>query len=519
MLGLVIADDEQNIRQGLAGIPWHKYGIELKGTAENGVEALDIIRAANPQIIMVDIRMPGINGIDLIQAVKSENPDIKSIILTGYNDFDYAHSAIKLGVFGFILKPSNPGEIIDMVLGAKAAVQEAKKTRGALFEKYLFDLLNGNILYKHESNEFGINLFTYSILVLKIHCENSDCIYGENLHTVIHEVRSKIEEFLSTGHKAYTVVMNAVTLCVIVDFGTGVTCVKDRVLKLADTIREAVKNEYSMEASIGISRESCTLSHVSEVFNQAVYCMNHKVFLGHGSITYIDDVPPNRYETGLIAFKQINEIINSVKLGNYCRIEELIPEIIYSMLENRCCSDRMIKDVCIDMVIMSLNILVEKGLDSEGILYGRGDFLNCIESCSSIESLVKYISDLLADISDVLNEKDRVHTSITANDIFEYISTHYMEDITLQALSRYVHLNPVYLSRLIKKELGRNFVDVLNKVRMEKACELLGDINNRTYDICDKVGIRDSKYFSQVFKKYIGITPKEYRKRLISRYR
>ena len=119
MVGMVIADDELIIRQGLMSIDWNKYGVKVLGIAANGNEALSMVISKQPQVLITDIRMPGMDGLKLIEAAKEQIPEIQSILLTGYEDFNYAKTAISLGAVDYILKPSDPDEIIEAVLKAK----------------------------------------------------------------------------------------------------------------------------------------------------------------------------------------------------------------------------------------------------------------------------------------------------------------------------------------------------------------------------------------------------------------
>lgn len=127
MIRMVIADDELLIRQGLRSIPWCDYGIELAGAAANGIEALELVRSEMPSILLTDIKMPGMDGLKLIEEARKIVPDIKSILLTGYQDFSYAQTAIQLRAIDYILKPSDPEEIIETVLKAKKQIEKEEQ--------------------------------------------------------------------------------------------------------------------------------------------------------------------------------------------------------------------------------------------------------------------------------------------------------------------------------------------------------------------------------------------------------
>lgn len=131
MYGMVIADDEMLIRKGLMSIPWSDYGIQVLGVAEDGEQALKLLKSECPEILLTDIRMPGMDGLKLIEAAKAENPEIQAILLTGYEDFNYAREAIRLGAIGYVLKPSDPDEIIECVNKAIKNLESYSKNNPA----------------------------------------------------------------------------------------------------------------------------------------------------------------------------------------------------------------------------------------------------------------------------------------------------------------------------------------------------------------------------------------------------
>lgn len=311
MTRMIVADDELLIRQGLETISWADYGIELAGTAANGIEALELVKSVMPSILLTDIRMPGMDGLKLIDAARKIVPDLRSILLTGYQDFEYAHTAIKLGAIEYILKPSDPSEIVDAVLKAKKQIDEEKKQR---LER---EMARRQICSMQ-------NILRNALLV-------------DNL------------SFASASGRN-------------------------------DFDNDDIGNEIAGHA--GSDRADCGIT------------------------------------------------------GD-CQAEN--PEHILCRVRNP---------------------VIRKAL--------------------------------------------------------EYIENNYMEDLTLSNVSRQVYVNHIYLGRLMKKETGETFLEILTRIRLRKACEMLGDLNMKTYEVAEKVGIKDSGYFSQVFKKYFGMTPSEYREKIIN---
>lgn len=367
MIGLVIADDEQIIRRGLAGMPWSDIDVEIRGIASNGAEALEILRKTDSKIILTDIRMPDMDGIDLIHIIKDELPDIKTILLTGHQEFEYAYSAIKYGAFEFILKPTDPDEILEIVCRAKKEIE----------------------------------------------CQN-----------------------------------------------------------------------------------------------KSTFIFKNKITNQHNNIT------ANRSFNGNLPSESINEIIENVKTRNYYKVNILTREVLVCLSNRPDADELLLKNVCMEIIASAFRLMVEEGANQFRI-QDRLVFYNNINTCKDFDELIQYTNILLEKTIDSLNFKDDLVINKTVDECLSYIEQYYMDEITLASLARYIHRNPIYLSRLIKKVQGKNFSDILTYVRMSKACELLRNHDLKSYEVSDKVGIKDSRYFSQVFRKHFGVTPTEYRNSIL----
>jgi two-component system response regulator YesN len=397
---MVIADDELLIRQGLQTISWTDYGIEIKGIASNGTEALSLIECTFPEILLTDIRMPGMDGLRLIQAAKKLLPDIKSILLTGYQDFGYAHSAIQLGAMGYILKPSDPDEIIRTVLKAKEQVdaeQAEKRSRerirqqidgvqNILIQSFLTDLLYGRItdaaVISETCRKYDICFSNAIVLLVEAGLEGREPDGG-----LMPGLKEEIRGVLSDLNTVYTVDMDSTSVCAVIEFPAAAVPEQDIVLSMAAGVRNHLESLLGIHAGVGTGMYCRSASELHRGYLQAL----------------------NAIRTGTIPAR-----------------------------------------------------------------------------------------------------------NATVKNILDFIESRFMEDITLLMASEHVYMNHIYLSRLIKKETGENFIDILTRARLRKACEMLRETSLKTYEISEMVGIKDSGYFSQVFKKRFGVTPSEYRENALS---
>lgn len=531
MVSMMIADDELMIRQGLLTLPWKEYGIEVIGAASNGEEALHLAKAAKPQILLTDIRMPGMDGLALVEAIKGEVPDLKAILLTGYQDFAYAHSAIQLGAMGYVLKPSDPDEIINIVLKAKKQIEEEMEARlekqqilqkvdrvmPAVFNSFLQDLLFGRItdrqVIAEKCKEFSQTFDNYVVMLIEFKSDPKK----SNVES-ISKVKEEICSTASAFSKSIVLDIQKSTCCIINELSSNEENVKDKLLALAMEIRNTLKSEFDIYVSIGISRCCHSAADMHVAFNQAMNCLKMRFSLGKGAIIHIEDLKDSVQRQNLEVLKMTEEIFENIKTGNYRMVEKTTREMLFRLSKEQKAEEQIIKSVCFDILVSSYRILKEEKT-AESMDINEQQLLSRLTACTDVEELEEYVIQVLMGIMDSICAKVPSARNKIVLESIDYIEKFYMEDISLLTLSEHVHMNHIYISRLIKRETGETFLDILTNIRMKKASELLSNSDYKTYEISYKVGIKDSGYFSQVFKKYYGVTPSEYRENLYSRFR
>ncbi len=557
MITMVIADDELFIRQGLMSIPWDELGIRVTGVASNGVEALSMVKAEHPQILLTDIKMPGMDGLKLIEAVKNEVPDIKAILLSGYQDFSYAHSAIKLGAMGYVLKPSDPDEIINTVLKAKKQIEEriaanyekekmlkiVDRAMPAVFSTFLMDLLFGRISDQSaidmKCSEFNCCFKNYVVMLVEFRVENGS-ISTEEFNKIYDEIHNT-----ASGYSGSIMLsINPTSLCLIneitdqevnqkakqevkqeanqevnqkakqeVNKDANQEVNQEKMLALAMEIRNNIKSNFGIYVSVGISRCFNSAAEMPVAFNQAVNCLKMKFSLGKGAIIHIEDLKDSLQHQYLETLKMTDDILENIKNGNYRLVETLTRELLYRLSREQKADEQILKTVCFDILVSSYRVLKEDK-DIENLVINEHLLLSGLSACKDVEELEEYVINKLMNIVDSVCAEIPSTKSKVITEIMDYIDKLYMEEISLITLSEHIHMNHIYISRLIKRETGETFLDILTRKRMKKACELLTGSDCKTYEIAYKVGIKDSGYFSQVFKKYYGKTPSEYREKI-----
>lgn len=312
---------------------------------------------------------------------------------------------------------------------------------------------------------------------------------------------------LDTGRSVY---------CIINKVSEEDKPLKDKMISLAMEIRNYVKSKFDIYISIGISKCFDNTAHMYAAYNQAMNCLKMKFSLGKGAIIHVEDLMDSLNRQKVLPLELSGEIVENIKLGNYRKVEDLTREMLFRLSKEQKAGEQMIKGICFDILASSLRVLKDERTTGH-MKSGEKYFHSILNECTDVEELEEYLIITLMNIMDSIHLNTVSEENKTIDEILDYIDKFYMNDISLLTVSEYVYMNHIYVSRLIKKETGETFLDILTRMRMKKACELLVNSSSKIYEISNSVGIKDSGYFSQVFKKYQGVTPSEYRENISSR--
>jgi two-component system, response regulator YesN len=530
MIKLLIADDEAVFRKGLlTSIHWNLYGIHVVGEAKNGQEALEKALTLQPDIILIDIRMPIMDGLSAAKQIRDKLPLAKIIILSGYDDFDYAKQALHIGVNDYLLKPFGADELLELMMRLKEKIIAQQKqledeiqTRNIMEENILLlqvkliqTLLNeaydDDKYIFEEARLIRLNLEGpfYQIIVFNI--DDQDLLM-ENLSY-------KEKEFIKNSalciaSEVLQQYLNGTFCKTEMDYYVGLLNRTENsqvdMMEICREIKDAIQKYLKITITIGIGDTCPNIKGIASSFQNALHALRQKVYQGKNSIIDIKDVPQN---IQIIPMSYpVNEerlLLTALKEIDENRIYNIISGTFAEFKKNRI-SEGEVKNYCIKLTSMSLNTLESMGVSIREQLGKDLNLYAEIKKHETIDGLEQWIKELLQNLIQNLNiYKAQKYKQIISTAI-DYIHHHYHENITLKTLSDIVYVTPNYLSRTFKAETGENFVEWLNKFRIEKAKGLLKDHSLKTYEIAEKVGYSDYKYFSNKFKKYTGQSAREY---------
>lgn len=533
MFKVLIVDDESVIRKGLKNIiDWKSLGCEVCGEAGDGIEGIRMIRELRPHIVITDINMPEIDGLTMIKDTKQLLPGSKIIILTGYRDFEYIQEAIRLGAFDYILKPSKIEDLTAIVNKATAELQqgcllEEELTRlkkhfeskiPVLRQKLLYDIMfrintrKEEILEELKLYDFSIGDFT----IMAVETDDDGQESGKSQyerHLYRFGIINTFEEMLGADFKTADVPINSrTTVFIIQQKEAGEGDISGRLYKDAVSLQELVRNCFNFTVTISISTMGSGPFQLADKAREALEALDYKFYMGKNTIILYEDLKSFYKSTDFSVLEHYEKVlVQKVRSGNGESVSQVLKDILKCV--NECKLDKeSIRKFYWNAINMIYTLPAAMKLDEEGRLNrGITEIFGILEQCESVMELNGILEELAVNMANRINSFNRKTINSTLQKAMDYINRNYSEPITLNEVAEHTYVSIYYLSRMFTKELGKNYVDYLNEVRIEKAKEYLRDSGYKTYEIAELVGIKDAHYFSKLFKKYTGVTPSEYK--------
>ncbi len=533
MFKVLIIDDESIIRKGLKNIiDWRSLDCEVCGEAGDGMEGISMIKELRPQIVVTDINMPEIDGLSMIREVKQLLPGTKIIILTGYRDFEYIQEAIRLGAYDYLLKPSKIEELTAIVKKAVAELQSGCKLEEelnnlrryfdskvpVLRQKLLYDIMFRINSRKDEILEelglYGLHIEDFIIMAVETDedsQENLKSQYEKYLYQF--GIINTFQEMLGASFMIVDVPINNRTILFIIQpreategdiFGT--------LYKDAVSLQELVRSCFNFTVTISISTGGKGAMELADKTKEALEALDYKFYMGKNTVILYDDLKSFYKSTDFSMLEHYEKVlVQKVRSGNGESVALVLKDIMKCI--NECKIEReSIKKFYWNTINMIYSLPTTMKLDDENInSKGITELFGVLDQCESFIELNNILEDLSLNIAGRINSFNRKTINSTLQKAMEYIRQNYSEPITLNDVAEHTYVSIYYLSRMFTKELGKNYVDYLNEVRIEKAKEYLRDSSYKTYEIAELVGIKDAHYFSKIFKKYTGVTPSEYK--------
>ncbi|MDD3428480.1 MAG: response regulator [Oscillospiraceae bacterium] len=527
MFNLVLVDDKKDVVQGIsAALNWEAKGVSIH-SFYNGADALAYCLENPPHMVITDICMPLMSGLDLAKAVLQVHKKVRFIILTGYDDFSYARAALRLGVVEYLSKPvriETIEQLVDKeVLLAKNSVTENynrvemwrkyRRSLPSLKSKLLQDLLNAKEELSQEKiqerfTELEIPLSQENVVAAIIEI---DSILGaeEDRDVLFYAVENISKEVLSEQYicDSFRCGENRIVFLLNYQPQDNSILTYYQLYNLFSTIQTHCRNLLENTVSVGVGGCQKSLSEVALSYNQACFALEQKYFKGNQAlVTHLDlQISENSKaeHTYLLLQQQIDASLQKKDIETLkLQLQKLFDELKKPGQQEPV----KIREYLLNL---ALQLCKEKAIAEK---------FSCIEILEEFKkqaTLQETQEWFFALISYFLAETEKQKNDMTQNilKVKNYIFAHYGENISLKTMADYIYISPTYLSFSFKDILGVNFSDYLASVRIEKAKELLETTDYKVYEVCTLVGYKDKKYFSDLFKRYTGFLPKEWKRK------
>ena len=535
MIKIFLVEDEVVMRNGIKNnIPWEKEGLLFAGEASDGELAYPLIKKVQPDILITDIRMPFMDGLELSELVKKEFPRIKIIILSGYNEFDYAKQAIHIGVTDYLLKPITASKLLEAVKKV-AEVIEREREEENMLERYrlemaentvldrqrLFkDLVTSRISFKEaleRGEQLGMELSAsfYQLMLFKLIPSGPSSVWSDRVLSCQEAIEERMEgrqhilvfdrgeegwAFILTGESEQEVERR--TRDCAAGLGDLVRTYKD--IQFFGSIGGCVNRLGDLQQSYGQAGRAFASRFFSEMNQVVSYSEMEQVYSAAGEAIDIHSVDGSKVNRRTLE--------HFLKQGTVEEAVSFVEEYFQNIGEKNYHSFMFRQYIIMDCYLCARTFLEELGMDMKNLPREVTDMEGTLKESHSMETLKERLVSLFKETMSLRDGQTASKYSQVLEEAMAFIRENYAkEEISLNTVASRVNISPSYFSSIFSQEMGVTFVEYLTSVRMERAKELLMCSNMKTTEIGYEVGYKDSHYFGYLFKKTVGCTPKEYR--------
>lgn len=520
MYKVLIVDDEPLILEGLPNlINWEEHNLEIAGQASNGLEALEIIKSIDIDILITDIRMPKTDGLELLTLTKEMKKNVKFIVLSGYNDFEYVKAAAKLGIENYLLKPVDDKELtltlVDTVNKIERELSkniEIKEGLSVLRDNILYMWVTGSLSYtelKDKAAFLNINLESrsFTVAIFKIMNPQTDKTFkGRDIKSSIQNI------FHDTFKESYTTIpfyyLN--DEMIIIFMGDNLSERTDAIEALMYNCIKKTNDQLNIDAFITVGSFENDFSELYLSYNQAKKMQDFSLILGSNKVLCYDYAPKPRIKDKFDFENYLVKISSSIKNRNSQALCVTVDAIFDELFSIGSITPDHVLNVIFELFYTIIDAARSVNQTIDFSLNATTSLLVDINNLKTIDQVKRWFYSV-ADLTINLMKDERKKYSTLIAKVIDYINLNYSQSINLKTIASKFDSNAFYLGQLFKKETGKSFTDYINCIRIEKAKELLLTMNLKTSEVASRVGYVNTNYFFTIFKKNTGISPAEFR--------
>ncbi len=533
MIKVLIVDDDNIARTNIKIlIDWEKYGYEICAEATNGEEAIQLINETKPQIVITDMSMPVMDGITLIEYLCKNHPQIKVLVLSGYQEFDYVRKSMKYGAVDYVLKHSlNPHIMLEMLKTMKDMLMEelSEQSRKVMLEeqinesktllrqKFIKQLVQGaisdrdEIVRKVADLKLDIECKSLSVILFEIDDYNAVCekFSSAEINKLISSVESISAEILKENAKAVVSHLQDGKFAVIISFGNlrSDLCMHNIIITTISRIKSSIKRYLNITACFSYSKIFNDIADINKYFKEAEVVLQDRFFRGKDRIMDKSSCNAPYVEYVSLELSEEKSMIEALKAQDHKKIEECIDNVFSKFIDNRL-SYNSVQMICAELINIANRVARETGIDIKRVYSDKDipyDSMKKMETLIEIKEWILKSYTKLADIIGEINANSN-YSEYTRKAI-SYIQSNYTKNVSLNEVAEYIGINSSYLSRVFKEDCGMGFVEYLNNVRVGYAKRLIETEGLKLKDVARRVGFNNYTYFFKVFKDVLNVTP------------
>jgi two-component system response regulator YesN len=549
MYKLILVEDEEDVRENvIREIDWAEHGFELLESAENGKEAMEMIERWMPDVVVTDIKMPFMDGMQLSEWIREKYPTTKIIILTGFDEFEYAQKAIKMHIDEYVLKPFSAGELIQALVKIRQLIDEEiermenvhtlqehyRQSLPVLREVFLAGLVTrklskAEILEK--ADNYNVDLQGIGFLISVISMDNpgdhgqgaegrtkaqalalqQSLKYSRDNELKLFAVLNISEEIINKHGLGIVYLHNDQLVLLTISQDSGQEALMKKTIEVLEEIRQSIEKYLKFTVTIGVGTVSKEITDLCYPFKDAVLALDYRLILGNNRVICIGDVETRFVEK--LRFDELKEqaLIRCIKVGTLQELKDTIDELFHGIADTQV-SFKDYQIYLLEILTAVLKAAKDSGMELDSVL--GADFNPFVEMhrFTDLQEAKNWIVGLCTRMMSSI-ATDRQYTYKTLVDkAKDYTREHFHDsDISINKVCSHLHISTGYFSGIFKKETKMTFVGYLMNIRMEAAKELLMTTDLKAFEIAEKVGYSEPNYFSFSFRKHFGISPKEYR--------
>lgn len=537
MYRVLLVDDEVLVREAISeNIKWEELGYELVGSCRNGREAIEFLEKNSVDVVLTDICMPYVDGMELSEYIYNYSKNINIIIFSGFDDFEYAKKAIKYNVEEYLLKPVTAYELSETLTGLKEKLdkkKEEEKKLGKLNETYyknrlfiksrvLEDFIKGSRTQEDDFSDLQehniiLDATDYKVAIVDIDLnpeqEEIDAYQKPQSSLMTFAVYNICEEIMDQYQAGYVSIGNDNQVLIL--FKTSKPKTFEYEIKSICREMSSNVNKYmKLNVTIGIGKYVKYPMDVHKSYEEAENSLRYQYLFGENSIIDMNEIRNIRNQSGeeFILEQDIDELILAIKMNERSKIVDILQRIQTNI--KNAIADKNRSDLYLQQIILAVNNAC-KSADQFG--NGTNSLKNqLLSDVSKVKTLDKAI-DLLKKYCYQATEEMEIQKNIGGKKqavlAMDYIEKNYSDpDLNLNSVCSFLSISASRFSTIFKNITGETFMEALTRIRMQKAKDLLENTDYKNYEIADKVGFADPHYFSIAFKKMTGKTPSEYAK-------